>query len=104
LNGRLENLTFVGLSAQISLRNSVLRFITEIYVDDQSRGEVEDLYSKSSLWKGLLLLRGLLAHGILVYVLSRQRWGVDYGLDPKRTLLAVPYRAKVSPTFSYIHC
>ena len=99
LNGGLENLPFVGLSAQVPLRNAILRFIKEYHVDDQTCIKVKDLYSKTCLWKGLLLLRGLLAHGILVYVLSRQRWRVDYGLDSKRSLLAVPYRAKVSPTF-----
>ena len=99
LNGGLENLTFVGLSAQVPLRNAVLRFIKEYSVDDQTFAKVKDIYSRSCLWKGILLLRGLLAHGILVYVLSRQRWRVDYGLDSKRSLLAVPYRAKVSPTF-----
>jgi hypothetical protein len=43
------------------------------------------------------LLRGLLmkGEGILSYVLKERRWRVDYGLDPSRTLLAVPYRAKV---------
>jgi hypothetical protein len=96
LDGRLENLPFVGLTAQVSLRKAVLRFIKEYHVDDQTCAEVKDCYGGSFLWKGLLLLRGLLAHGILVYVLSRQRWRVDYGLDPKRSLLAVPYRAKVS--------
>ena len=104
LDGRLEDLTFVGLSAQVSLRTAVLRFIKEYSVDDETYATVRDFYSRSSLWKGLLLLRGLLAHGILVYVLSRQRWRVDYGLDSKRSLLAVPYRAKVSPTFRHIHC
>ena len=49
------------------------------------------------LWKSLLLLRGLLAHGILNYVLCDRRWRVDYGLDPSRSLLAVPYRAKDVP-------
>jgi hypothetical protein len=99
LNGHLENLNFVGLGSQVPLRNAVLRFIKEYQVDDQTYAEVKDSYSKSCLWKGLLLLRGLLAHGILEYVLSQQRWRVDYGLDSKRSLLAVPYRAKVSPTF-----
>ena len=98
LNGSLENLTFVGLSAQVPLRDAVLRFIKEPHVDDQTCAKVKELYSRTCLWKGLLLLRGLLAHGILVYVLSRQRWRVDYGLDSKRSMLAVPYRAKVSPS------
>ncbi|KAF8464451.1 hypothetical protein BDZ91DRAFT_256645 [Kalaharituber pfeilii] len=44
-----------------------------------------------------LLLRGMIAHGILAFVLREKRWRVDYGLAPHRTLLAVPYRAKDSP-------
>ncbi|KAF9235912.1 hypothetical protein BU15DRAFT_77519 [Melanogaster broomeanus] len=48
-------------------------------------------------WRGLLLLRGLLASGILLFVFRERRWRVDYGLDPSRTMLAVPYRAKDSP-------
>ncbi|KAF9510459.1 hypothetical protein BS47DRAFT_1377450 [Hydnum rufescens UP504] len=50
-----------------------------------------------NLWKSVLLLRGLLAHGILNYVLRERRWRVDYGLDASRSLLAVPYRAKDVP-------
>jgi len=95
LNGKLENLTFAGINARVPLRNAVLHFIKEYNVDDQTCAEVKDFYGRSCLWKGLLLLRGLLAHGILIYVLRKQRWRVDYGLDSKRSLLAVPYRAKV---------
>ncbi|KAH9051484.1 hypothetical protein EDB87DRAFT_1582498 [Lactarius vividus] len=54
----------------------------------------------TTLWKGILLLRGLLVDGdgILGYVLMERRWRVDYGLDPKRTLLAVPFLAKDVPS------
>ncbi|KAJ7574865.1 hypothetical protein C8J56DRAFT_977723 [Mycena floridula] len=52
----------------------------------------------SATWKYLLLLRGLLAHGILVYALSEKRWRVDYGPDLQRSMLAVPYRAKDLPS------
>ncbi|KAJ7483159.1 hypothetical protein FB451DRAFT_1028934 [Mycena latifolia] len=45
----------------------------------------------------LLLLRGLIAFGILKLALQEKRWRVDYGLDPSRSMLAVPYRAKDSP-------
>jgi hypothetical protein len=95
LDGALDSLTFVDLSLQSPLRTAVLRFIKEHTVDSQTYLTVKHFYKKSGLWKGLLLLRGLLAHGILVYVLSQRRWRVDYGLDLKRSLLAVPYRAKV---------
>jgi len=45
----------------------------------------------------LYLLRGLIAHNIILFSLKEKRWKVDYGLDLKRSLLAVPYRAKDSP-------
>ena len=50
--------------------------------------------------KVIFLLRGLLAHGILLFSLQRKRWLVNYGLDPKRCLMAVPYRAKSVPSVS----
>ncbi len=64
-------------------------------VDPHALRTVRKAYEKTNAWKCLLVLRGLLAHGILEYCLSSRRWRVDYGLDLKRSLLAVPYRAKV---------
>ncbi|KAJ8116579.1 hypothetical protein OPT61_g2025 [Boeremia exigua] len=49
----------------------------------------------------LLLVRGLIAGGVLRFCLSQKRWRVNYGLDSTRvpsTLLAVPYKAKDSPS------
>ncbi|KAF9769646.1 hypothetical protein IL306_012919 [Fusarium sp. DS 682] len=49
----------------------------------------------------ILLLRGLFAGGILAFALGQKRWRVNYGIDPHRetgTKLAVPFRAKDSPT------
>ncbi|KAF1968390.1 hypothetical protein BU23DRAFT_514913 [Bimuria novae-zelandiae CBS 107.79] len=51
--------------------------------------------------KPLLLLRGLIAGGILRFTLEAKRWRVNYGIDPNRspgTKLAVPYRSKDSPS------
>ncbi|CAG7558102.1 unnamed protein product [Fusarium equiseti] len=48
-----------------------------------------------------LLLRGLFAGGILAFALGQKRWRVNYGVDLQRqsgTKLAVPFRAKDSPT------
>lgn len=95
VGGAVDSLNFVGLGAQPSLHSDVLCFIKNQAIDDRTYHTIEEAYKGSGLWKGLLLLRGLLAHGILVHVLSQQRWRVDYGLDPKRSLPAVPYRAKV---------
>ncbi|KAG1902165.1 uncharacterized protein F5891DRAFT_1172225 [Suillus fuscotomentosus] len=50
------------------------------------------------VWPSLLVLRGLLAYGILVHAIKERRWRVDYGLAPKRTMLAVPFRAKDMPS------
>ena len=95
LNGALDNLTLVNLSPGSDLRSAVLRFIKERSIDIREYLFVKKIYGKSGHWQGLLLLRGLLAQGILVHVLRQRRWRVDYGLDLKRSLLAVPYRAKV---------
>ncbi|KAJ7609703.1 hypothetical protein FB45DRAFT_876332 [Roridomyces roridus] len=51
-----------------------------------------------TLWNGILLRRGILAGGILVFALNQKRWRVNYGLDLRRTMLAVPYRAKDVPS------
>lgn len=48
----------------------------------------------------VLLLRGLLGHGLLTFVLAQKRWRVNYGLATRipPTRLAVPYRALDCPT------
>lgn len=45
----------------------------------------------------LLLLRGLLVHRILLMGLSK-RWNVQYGVDPRRDPIAVPFRSKGIPS------
>ena len=106
LDGALDNLTFVGLNRQPALRTSILRFIMDRSVDSQTYRTVKDFFRNTRIWKSLLLLRGLLAHGVLICVFSQRRWRVDYGLDLKRSLLAVPYRAKVrlKPLFRLLEC
>lgn len=50
--------------------------------------------------KLMLLLRGVLAHGVLLSALMSKRWRVNYGVDKARRpeqLLAIPFRAKDSP-------
>lgn len=46
----------------------------------------------------LLCLRGLITSKILLHGLKDKRWRVHYGLDLKRSSLAVPYRAKDFPS------
>ena len=50
-----------------------------------------------SLMKRILLLRGLIAHKVLQFILSGKRWSVNFGQHPNRCLVAVPYRAKGVP-------
>ncbi len=83
------------------IRGATRRFIAQREVSIEDHDLVQSHCEGTTLFKGILLLRGLLmeGEGILSYVLKERRWRVDYGLHPSRTLLAVPYRAKVS----YIH-
>jgi len=68
-----------------------LKFIT---LKNYREDELRELGEVPPQW---LLLRGLIAHGILGFVLREKRWRVDYGLAPSRSMLAVPFRAKDSP-------
>lgn len=96
MNGRLDNFAFGVLSAE--LREAAERVITQRKIEKDCGVQALITYCEDSgFWKGLLLLRGLFAHGILTYALRERRWRVDYGLDHSRSLLAVPYRAKDVP-------
>ncbi|KAK4495018.1 hypothetical protein PRZ48_013345 [Zasmidium cellare] len=87
-------------SAQV--RQAVFTYITEPSLAAKDIDAVE----QSPVWAAatrphLLMLRGLLAEGVLVFALKEKRWRVNYGLTTTRTpptTLAVPYRAKDSPS------
>ncbi|KAI9441026.1 hypothetical protein H4582DRAFT_1516312 [Lactarius indigo] len=98
LGGALSTLSLAVLSPPI--REATRRFITQKRVSVEDNQLIKSHCSRTSLWSGILLLRGLLVdgEGILGYILKERRWRVDYGLDPSRTLLAVPYRAKDVPS------
>jgi Protein of unknown function (DUF3638) len=95
LQGRLSPLPLSVLPPLV--RDAARRFMAWKEFDDEDRDLVYEYCRGTVMLKGILLLRGLLmdVDGILCYVLKERRWRVDYGLDPSRTLLAVPYRAKV---------
>jgi len=78
-----------------SLQAVALRFLTDIEVTKEDSQALK--VHSPDYFDQLLLLRGLIAHGILVHSLKEKRWRVDYGLDPSRSMLAVPFRAKDSP-------
>ncbi|KAH8989920.1 hypothetical protein EDB86DRAFT_3235448 [Lactarius hatsudake] len=98
LGGALSTLPLAVLSP--SIREATRRFITQKEVSVEDHELIRSHCSGTTLWSGILLLRGLLVdgEGVLYYALKERRWRVDYGLDPSRTLLAVPYRAKDVPS------
>jgi CheY-like chemotaxis protein len=96
LDGKLPNFMFEHVPSRI--KDAIRKCFTISTTDVQCLDEVRQYCAGSSLWSGLLLIRGLLAHGILVYALKERRWRIDYGLDRQRTMLAVPYRAKDVPS------
>lgn len=87
-----------------STLNAVYRYIT---VSDLAEAEVKEV-EEGGFWSDstahtltLLLLRGLIAEGVLAFAFSQKRWRVDYGFVHDRvppTRLAVPYRAMDSPS------
>jgi hypothetical protein len=83
-------------------RADILIYITrpELAPEEISRVEQGNFFTEVTRGP-LLLLRGLLAVGILAFALSAKRWRVNYGVDATRdpnTRLAVPYRAKDNPS------
>lgn len=96
VDSRLPGLNFEGSPAPI--KETVLRFIHDREVSDQDCLILKSNFSsRESFMQKLLLVRGLLAYKILLFVLRNKRWLVNYGLHPSRCLSAVPYRAKGVP-------
>jgi hypothetical protein len=85
-------------------RETLFRFITERAIDDVLYNRVMHIFQNQDtpdnfgFLKPVLLFRGLIGHGVLLTILKEKRWRVDYGLDVSRSMLAVPYRAKDSPS------
>lgn len=91
----------------ISRQSQEIRFLISKYISEPELSAEEiSAVEDSEFWNAsastnILLVRGLLAGGILGFVLGEKRWRVNYGLDPARkprTGLAVPYLAKDCPT------
>ena len=53
--------------------------------------------NRTDTYQRLLMIRGLLIHKILLMGLSK-RWNVQYGIDPRRDPIAVPFRSKGIPS------
>ncbi|KAK6535550.1 hypothetical protein TWF694_002004 [Orbilia ellipsospora] len=79
-------------------RKSILKFVKEKQITDEEMAELREILRGGNMWGAALLFRGLIAHDILRYCLQEKRWRVDYGAHFERTLLAVPYKAKDTPS------
>ncbi|KAL5118323.1 hypothetical protein ACEQ8H_003833 [Pleosporales sp. CAS-2024a] len=81
---------------------ALLRYITEPELTSSEIATVEEnRFWTESTKSPLLIIRGLLAGGIVKFALGTKRWRVNYGLDPTRvpeTQLAVPFRSKDCPS------
>ena len=81
-----------------NVRAVLFRFLTDIKMHEADTEPLQHrVFAVDSTRKSLLLLRGLIAGGVLAFALQQKRWRVNYGLDLSRTMLAVPYRAKDNP-------
>lgn len=97
----LEAGNIAGLSLNFvpaAARQAILDFVqhSSLHSDVASLAKTA-LAGMPQLLKAVLLLRGLIAHGVLSSALHK-RWMVEYGLDSTRCLMAVPYQAKGVPS------
>lgn len=86
------------------VRQAIFKYITKSDLTAQEIAQVEsegnEGFWTDSTKNSLLLIRGLIAGGVLSFAFGSKRWRVNYGLDPNRlpkTKLAVPFRAKDNP-------
>ncbi|KAF2186028.1 hypothetical protein K469DRAFT_664515 [Zopfia rhizophila CBS 207.26] len=81
-------------------RQSIKEFISLPKVTSGTLDQINEMFKdKLHLKKVVYLLRGLLVHRILLLAL-RKRWNVQYGLNPARDPIAVPFHAKGVPSAS----
>ncbi|KAF7944218.1 hypothetical protein EAE96_010620 [Botrytis aclada] len=92
-NEGLPGLSFFQFTK--SNRDLLYKFITDSKIDEEAIQH--SIFDADSTKMGLLLLRGLFAHGVLHFAFSQKRFRVDFGLDMKRSSLAVPYHGKDVP-------
>ncbi|PHH81296.1 hypothetical protein CDD82_1095 [Ophiocordyceps australis] len=90
------------LPVSMSLSNTSIKMLRKLLVEDAPERQTFErvkraLAAKPSVYKGLLLARGLLLQGIL-FLCLRKRWNVQYGLHADRDPIAVPYEAKGVPS------
>lgn len=80
-------------------KEELFDYITDVdKIPPCSSPKLAALFDLEHSRKMLLLLKGLFAHGVMLFVLQHKRWRVTYGHDFSRSLLGVPYRAKDLPS------
>jgi Protein of unknown function (DUF3638)/Protein of unknown function (DUF3645) len=94
-DGLLPNLSFADCPED--QKEAASEFVSSPHCDQKSETILRDCFDGTQTMSTLLVLRGLLAHQVLFFVL-RKRWNVNYGLHPTRCLISVPYRAKGIPS------
>ncbi|KAK0719128.1 hypothetical protein B0H67DRAFT_472700, partial [Lasiosphaeris hirsuta] len=96
----VEGVSTAALHTSESLVRSFAAYINQKHPPAAAIAEMETSFMTKNNRPHVLLLRGLLGHGILAFALQK-RWRVEYGVDPTRTpatKLAVPFRAKDLPS------
>jgi hypothetical protein len=96
IDGRITGISLDFCSADT--RVAVKRYLSSREVSKQDDSLVTAALREAPQWNALLILRGLFAYDVLQFALQEKRWLVEYGLDPRRCLMAVPYRAKGIPS------
>lgn len=91
VNGAIQNLHFPDCDDNM-VREDLKAFIIDPEISDDAQMKIIKRFDGTRL-KKIVLLRGLIAGGVLAHSLYLKRWLVEYG-SAKRTLLAVPYIAK----------
>jgi hypothetical protein len=79
-------------------RALIRKFLTDPIVSKEDTTAITSVFREDpDSGKRLLLLRGLLVQRILLLALKK-RYNVQYGIDPRRAPIAVPYISKGTPT------
>ena len=98
INDRIPGLRFDHCGKLV--RDAAAEFISNRSCCRAAQSIVMRSFQDTEQLQIIILLRGLIGHGIMNFCLQRKRWLVNYGLDPRRCLMAVPYRAKSTPSVS----
>ena len=79
-------------------RSAIGDFICNVRPSEETVQFVKSVMpDKPEIKKIIHLLRGLIVHRILLLTLKK-RWNVQYGVDPRRDPIAVPFNAKGVPS------